>query len=742
MTRVLRKIKWMVINILFPEFMLSKGICDLRLALEQLREFDEYLQGTLTWTTSWIAWNRTKHIQKWQWVVKYPQHSKLLYWLLGLKQPNFPDPKIQEDIERNPSSPSSPSPCGSLRPPHSDSMALQDLAASERNMEAAEPHIAHPDSQEADEGAASMLSQSHVPSKAEHLSISEHDSQAPQKDDQYATETNIPSSSYGQPEGIGIAQDCIKAAPEPAKASGMDVTGDSNVTARRSQESKSQVMGSVKYTEEPQQWTAVHSYYAQMGGLLYWILDFDTKKSGNCALTASKLTSRYIWARTEVDFHPLKGVHLSEQDINDKSKADWLLKGIAILQIIWLILNITVRGITGLPITQLEIATIAFAVIAIFTYLANWWKPKDVSQPTTLQTRSLGWSEASDQSQQLSLRMWSPSKAAERSKHIHNVTRVPNDSVWMEGDTPLIFILMAVSSLAFGGLHCLAWNFEFPTRAELICWRAASLTSAILPVIVVGSSLALNYMLTFLDRHPVSSPAFVAILEPLFRLPEEWWHPKYIVWSPDAQRALLSMPSGSRKWDQEPSAYDVETTKQAASLQFPDGFKEPSLMRMMRLMDFHRILGGVLRGANRQLFTGPHPDMLPVALSLKFYAENVAGPNFYPLKDDPRDECHGWFVFYDRFIMKKYAIPATDLRHDTIIGLLISAGNEARKYLSRRERLHERITLLSTILAIVGGITYALARVAIIILVFTCLRATPEGVYQNTPWTRFLPNIS
>jgi hypothetical protein len=35
--------------------------------------------------------------------------------------------------------------------------------------------------------------------------------------------------------------------------------------------------------------------------------------------------------------------------LKTKSKADWLLKGIAVSQIMWLVLNVAVRGFTKLP---------------------------------------------------------------------------------------------------------------------------------------------------------------------------------------------------------------------------------------------------------------------------------------------------------------------------------------------------------------------------------------------------------
>jgi hypothetical protein len=57
----LRKIKWMAITILFPEFILSKAVCDLRLAICELHEFDIYLQVD----------ERTNRDTRRHWRVKY-----------------------------------------------------------------------------------------------------------------------------------------------------------------------------------------------------------------------------------------------------------------------------------------------------------------------------------------------------------------------------------------------------------------------------------------------------------------------------------------------------------------------------------------------------------------------------------------------------------------------------------------------------------------------------------------------
>ncbi|TGO59126.1 hypothetical protein BELL_1260g00010 [Botrytis elliptica] len=61
--------------------------------------------------------------------------------------------------------------------------------------------------------------------------------------------------------------------------------------------------------------------------------------------------------RPEKRSDKLKYLVLDEEDIKDKSKADWLLKIIAVLQIGWLLLNACSRAANGLNVTQLEVAT-------------------------------------------------------------------------------------------------------------------------------------------------------------------------------------------------------------------------------------------------------------------------------------------------------------------------------------------------------------------------------------------------
>ena len=45
-------------------------------------------------------------------------------------------------------------------------------------------------------------------------------------------------------------------------------------------------------------------------------------------------------------------------------------------------------------------------------------------------------------------------------------------------------IVFALLGVIFGGLHCIGWNFTYPTEKEQNLWRATSLAITAIPVIV------------------------------------------------------------------------------------------------------------------------------------------------------------------------------------------------------------------------------------------------------------------
>jgi hypothetical protein len=72
---------------------------------------------------------------------------------------------------------------------------------------------------------------------------------------------------------------------------------------------------------------------------------------------------------------------ITEDEILDKSKGDMLSKGLVVIQTGWFILQCIARRIEHLPLTELELVTLAFAALNFVTYGLWWNKPLNVQCP-------------------------------------------------------------------------------------------------------------------------------------------------------------------------------------------------------------------------------------------------------------------------------------------------------------------------------------------------------------------------
>ena len=177
--------------------------------------------------------------------------------------------------------------------------------------------------------------------------------------------------------------------------------------------------------------------------------------------------------------------YISPDELQDRSKIDSFTRAIAVVQIVWTVVQICTRAARHLAISQLEIAVAAFAASAIVIYGLNWDKPKGVQVPITIlqysgkvpDTISSVLSLASSARSQhpgllavLTNAMFGQ-QHSEPGAHISNVDVV--DSAVLEGGPETGGLLFG--SVIFGGIHLAAWNFHYPTRAEQLLWQIASL---------------------------------------------------------------------------------------------------------------------------------------------------------------------------------------------------------------------------------------------------------------------------
>ncbi|KAF7370017.1 hypothetical protein MSAN_00631700 [Mycena sanguinolenta] len=172
--------------------------------------------------------------------------------------------------------------------------------------------------------------------------------------------------------------------------------------------------------------------------------------------------------------------NVDEEDIKDRSKGDALSKGVALLQGLWFILQTLARAHQRLAVTQLEVATLAFAVVNIFIWLLWWNKPLDVQRPIVVGPLAQPDTETVTLPVQLSHFDQFLSAILGYSGHeYHLVSSVSMPSFWsieiQFNHEAGALILLALVGTVFGAIHCAAWKAVFPTLPEMWIWRISAL---------------------------------------------------------------------------------------------------------------------------------------------------------------------------------------------------------------------------------------------------------------------------
>ena len=236
-------------------------------------------------------------------------------------------------------------------------------------------------------------------------------------------------------------------------------------------------------------WTLSHSYYANMGGIRV--------RLGQPNRQADEIGPSYYVTGTMLEnpecpkaiIEAILRHGLSEDDIPDRSNGDPFTKSLAVV----LVLSVIARKAQKIATSPLEIVTLAFAIIAVLIYAACWDLPQGVDGATIVVAPT----DESDLSRTVdSLKSGRPGSPFGVFFYMSDAEkiypdRVPNDT---RGDAFGTLLWSMAIALLFGGLHCLAWNFEFPSNAERVIWRCASITSATIPSILLAFGLLMGVL--------------------------------------------------------------------------------------------------------------------------------------------------------------------------------------------------------------------------------------------------------
>ncbi|KAG2149309.1 hypothetical protein DEU56DRAFT_59263 [Suillus clintonianus] len=271
-------------------------------------------------------------------------------------------------------------------------------------------------------------------------------------------------------------------------------------------------------------WTQTHSFFVLMGGFMLYV-DGEPYRTLLPDDVLKLIPKGCIDAPT-----------LTAKRIRDKSKGNVISKGLMILQVVWFILQLITRAIYHLETTQLETGTLAFAVLNFLTYAVWWNKPLDVQCPHPVYWKSTE-SKPEDHIDAVS-----EDDSDEDERTMYKIIgaaivpfvelmgfgfpprklRVPtfDGSIELEKSDKrfLIFagILMATT---FGGIHCMAWFFTFPTNHEQVLWRMSAVAITCTPCLEilwyemnVNGAILVNYTMTIMPAIVIMFLCVVALI--------------------------------------------------------------------------------------------------------------------------------------------------------------------------------------------------------------------------------------
>jgi len=246
----------------------------------------------------------------------------------------------------------------------------------------------------------------------------------------------------------------------------------------------------------------------------------------------------YVLLPNQLESYSLTGngdfPRISKMEIQDKSKGDFISKAVVILQTSWFVMQCIARGVQGLPITELELATVAFAGLNLVIYVLWWDKPLNVQCGVRVYKKrtdshvddghvlatagfwvALGdalsklpaaivdgsaeatvfdWNTWPRPARVLTWPFIKPLDILVGSGYDNRVGNRVNTFYplrWYGHDGNISSAVMVIAGIAsaFGGIHCIGWSFTFPSSTERTLWRVASTSITSVPIALLLAGL-------------------------------------------------------------------------------------------------------------------------------------------------------------------------------------------------------------------------------------------------------------
>ncbi|KAF9447774.1 hypothetical protein P691DRAFT_819538 [Macrolepiota fuliginosa MF-IS2] len=269
-----------------------------------------------------------------------------------------------------------------------------------------------------------------------------------------------------------------------------------------------EIGASTKHWTHKMKWTLAHGFLVLMDG---FALHSDKGEY------IDRIAPSTLFRRLETE-EVTTLVTISQEEIEDKSKGDFFTKLVVAIQTTWFIVQCIGRTAAQLPLMELEVMTLAFAVLNIITYTLWWHKPQNIGVAVPISTPEPtltgpppvaidndGGGLRSDTPPAIPPTLYDNRKTSQSRSlsfpmdmacDVHSQFYCLPEPFHLD---PLKELLVLVSffivAALFGGVHLSAWSSSFPTSLEVYLWRSAAVCCTLIPLLVwfpLGLSLYPN----------------------------------------------------------------------------------------------------------------------------------------------------------------------------------------------------------------------------------------------------------
>ncbi|KAF7979544.1 hypothetical protein HWV62_42142 [Athelia sp. TMB] len=237
-------------------------------------------------------------------------------------------------------------------------------------------------------------------------------------------------------------------------------------------------------------WEKIHAFFIIMGGYQFYGEDGPVRPVSPDE--AVELVRRgHLVAPTS-------------DELANQSKGDALSKGVAILQTLWFVMQCIARRIENLPLTNLEVMTLAYTVITVAMYIVWWEKPLNVSCAVRVPEEGVEDLEAASGYDSI----WEQIivyviGVQDGYVDLRRCTRVP--TFWAANrdsdgrDTVIADVIALLVAMVFGAVHCIAWTYAFQSHLEQQLWRASAIAIIAVPAEALASLGIMALSAIFID---------------------------------------------------------------------------------------------------------------------------------------------------------------------------------------------------------------------------------------------------